>query len=280
MSLDQKHLIVIYDMEKVKTSFLAAMLSLCGLGVLTSCSSNEDNNIVTPLSEQIAGRWVTVEYEGQSAITDQRVVFNFVSSDKCLITMLLGDDEELGGWINEAPFDVTINGQVVTVSGQVTETISSIYELQISSIKGDDMLCNLKMTDINNGEVSVGECSAHFARTVADHSAEIIGTWEGDYPWEGEKTRCHFEFKEDGTYNFYYLDDDDGKWKQSADDYSFYSCLGDMIYMRWKNTGMDADSEGWDITDIGSGMMKWHALRMGEDDSTYEATIDFKKVQE
>ena len=52
------------------------------------------------------------------------------------------------------------------------------------------------------------------------------------------------------------------------------------IYMRWKNTGMDADSEGWDITDIGSGRMKGHALRMGEDDSTYEATIDFKKVQE
>jgi hypothetical protein len=53
-----------------------------------------------------------------------------------------------------------------------------------------------------------------------------------------------------------------------------------MIYMRWKNAGMPAVCEGWDITDIGSGVMKWHALRVDEDDNTYEMTIDFTKVQD
>jgi hypothetical protein len=265
-------------MMNTKNYFLTAVLSLCGLGVLTSCGSNEDNNSINPLSGQIAGRWVTVEYGGQAAITDEKVMFNFVSSDKCLVTMLLGDDEELGGWIKDAPFDVTINGHVVTMSGQVTETISSIYELHINSIVGNDMLCNLKMTDINNGEVSVDECSAHFARATANHSEEIIGTWEGDYCWDDVMIRSRFVFKEDGTYNFYYFNS--GGWKQSADDFSFYSCHGDMIYMHWKNTGMDADCEGWDITDIGRGVMKWHALRVGENDSTYEVTTEFTKVQD
>ena len=143
-------------MKQVKISFLAAVLFLCGLCVLTSCSSNEDNTSINPLSGQIAGRWVAVVYDGHPAITDEKVMLNFVSPDKCLVTMLLGDDEEEGGWVDDAPFDVTINGHVVTMSGQVTETISSIYELQINSISGNDMLCNLKMTDINNGEVSVG----------------------------------------------------------------------------------------------------------------------------
>lgn len=266
-------------MKQVKISFLAAVLFLWGLCVLTSCSSNEDNTSINPLSGQIAGRWVAVVYDGHPAITDEKVMLNFVSPDKCLVTMLLGDDEEEGGWVDDAPFDVTINGQVVTVSGQVTESVSSIYELQISSISGNDMLCNLKMTDINNGEVSVDECSARFVRTAADHSAEISGMWEGEY-WDDEMIRCRFEFKEDGTYNFYYLDDESGEWELSVDDFSFYSCYGDMIYMRWKNAGMPAVCEGWDITDIGSGVMKWHALRVDEDDSTYEVTIDFTKVQD
>ena len=267
-------------MKQVKMCFLAAVLYLCGWSVLASCSSNEDNNGVNPLSGQIAGRWVAVAYNDQPAITDEKVMLNFVSPDKCLVTMLLGDDEEEGGWVNDAPFDMTINGHVVTISGQVTETVSSIYELQIKPIVGNDMLCNLKMTDINNGEVSVDECPAHFVRAATDYSEEIVGTWEGDYYWDDKMIRCRFEFKEDGTYNFYYLDDDSGEWKQSADDFSFYSCHGDMIYMRWKNTGRPADSESWDITDIGGSVMKWHALRVGEDDSTYEMTLDFTKVQE
>ena len=266
-------------MKQVKISFLTAVLFLCGLCVLTSCSSNEDNTSVNPPSGQIAGRWVAVVYDGHPAITDEKVMLNFVSPDKCLVTMLLGDDEEEGGWVDDAPFDVTINGQVVTVSGQVTESVSSIYELQINSISGNDMLCNLKMTDINNDEASVDECSARFVRTAADHSAEILGMWEGEY-WDDAMIRCRFEFKEDGTYNFYYLDDESGEWELSVDDFSFYSCYGDMIYMRWKNAGMPAVCEGWDITDIGSGVMKWHALRVDEDDSTYEVTIDFTKVQD
>ena len=45
-------------MKQVKISFLAAVLFLCGLCVLTSCSSNEDNTSINPLSGQIAGRWV------------------------------------------------------------------------------------------------------------------------------------------------------------------------------------------------------------------------------
>ena len=144
--------IVFMIMKQVKICFLAAVLSLCGLEVLTSCSSNEDNNSVSPLSEQIAGRLVVVVYNGEPAITDEKVMLNFVSPDKCLVTMLLGDDEEEGGWVDDAAFDMTINGDVVTISGQVTETVSSIYELQIKSIAGNDMLCNLKIIDIDNGE--------------------------------------------------------------------------------------------------------------------------------
>lgn len=94
--------IVFMIMRQVKICFLAAVLSFCGLEVLTSCSSNEDNNSVSPLSEQIAGRLVVVVYNGEPAITDEKVMLNFVSPDKCLVTMLLGDDEEEGGWVDDA----------------------------------------------------------------------------------------------------------------------------------------------------------------------------------
>lgn len=268
-------------MKQVKMFFLAAVLSLCSLGVLTSCANEDNNSVVPPLSEQIVGKWMMEEYDDMPVITDEKVILNFVSPDKCLVTMLLADDEEEGGWVEDMEFDVTINGQVVTLFGQLTEDISVIYEMQVNSIVGNDLLCYLKMTDIVDGEASNIEYTAHCVRTTTDNSADIIGIWEGYYKEdEDENIRCRFEFKDDETYNFYYFNDASGEWTQSVDDHSFYFCNGDVLYMRWKNPGSASICEAWDITDIGNGVMKWYALRNDDNGSIYELTTDFTKVQE
>ena len=61
---------------------------------------------------------------------------------------------------------------------------------------------------------------------------------------------------------------------------SDYFVDGILLCTRWKQT---ADSkelrEWWEIESIKDGVMKWKALRMREDGTTYTATFEMTKVQ-
>lgn len=255
--------------------FTAALL-LCGISMLTSCS-NDDDNKNSPLSGLIIGRWMAVEYYNEPSLTDETVTLNFVSPTTCYIDMLLEDEAEEGGWLKDVPFDVTINGYTITLSGKISETISAIYEVQVTSIDDNILSCNLKTTDIVNGKASTIEYPARFARVKADYSNDIIGLWEGDY-WEDEVTRIRMEYKTDGTYNFYFRNKGSGDWKQAHDDYSYYDCEGTMLFMRWKNVAQSPICEAWNITSINDKTMRWTALREKEDGSTYTVNVEFTKV--
>lgn len=256
----------------MKKYFLCLMAIV---GLMTSCSDNDKN--VNPLAEQIIGKWIAVDYADEPALTDQKVTLNFVSPTKCLVSMLLADYEEVGGWANEVLFDVTIDGNVVTIAGKISETISAIYEFQIQSLNGDDMRCNIKITDFLNGVEKHSELTGHFVRTNVDFNKDIIGTWEGIY-WDGNANKCRFEYLADGTYNFYIHHTSTDMWVKSVDDYSYFSCQGNVLYMRWKNTGKDGICESWDITGIGNGTMTWSALRLDENDEPYVISVGFTKV--
>ena len=233
--------------------------------------------VIDGLAEKILGKWISVEYSDEPPITNDKVILNFVSPTKCLVTMVLSENEELGGLAKDMELDVAINGDVVTLSGQETETISAIFEMQILSITDNDAWANVKTTINVNGELFHDEYTGHNVRITTDYSADIIGMWEGDY-WNDDFTRCRFEYKDDGTYNFYYLDEASGEWKQSEDDFSYYSIQGGALYMYYKNTGLPAIPSCWDVTFPGNGVMKWKALRMREDGSTFYETMDLTKI--
>jgi hypothetical protein len=59
-----------------------------------------------------------------------------------------------------------------------------------------------------------------------------------------------------------------------------YFVDGILLCTRWQHT---ADSEElrewWEIESIENGVMKWTALRMHEDGSTYTATFEMTKVR-
>ena len=256
-----------------KVFFMLAAIAM----IFASCSK-EDNPTSKPLSEQIIGKWISVEHNSEPVITNDKIVLNFVSPAKCLVTMVLPNEEyEVGGLAKDAVFDVAINGDVVTISGQLNETMSAICEIQIQSITGNEMLTNVKCAVNKNGKLFHFTFAARCLRTTADYSADIIGMWEGDY-WDDEFTRCRFEYKDDGTYNFYYLDEASGEWKQSEDDFSYYSIQGGALYMRYKNTGLPAISHCFDVTFPGNGVMKFRGLRMREDGSTFYETMDLTKI--
>ncbi len=65
------------------------------------------------------------------------------------------------------------------------------------------------------------------------------------------------------------------------DEYANYFVDGILLCTRWKNAGegQEENREWWEIESIKDGVMKWKALRMREDGTTYTATFEMIKVQ-
>lgn len=267
-------------MKHLQMCIYAAILSLCGLGFLTSCSDDQDNNKRgKPLSEAILGRWQTVEYDGEPAITDEKAILNFVSPTTCYMNMLLADNEEKGGWGHDIQFDMQIKGYTLTLFGIVNDDIAAIYEMQFTSVKANTMVCKMRTRTIVKGEEREDAYTVKFVRASAttDYNEQIVGIWEADYWEDAVFTRCRYEFKDDGTYSFYYLDAQ-GQWQLAQDDYSYFFCDDNLVYMRWKNTGKEPQCECWDIKRIDQGVMTWH-FRRSKGEGTAERTVEFTKVQ-
>ena len=57
----------------MKQWVLAAALTICGMTtVLTSCSNNDDNSANGDgLAEKVIGKWMLVDSDGQTVITDR-----------------------------------------------------------------------------------------------------------------------------------------------------------------------------------------------------------------
>ena len=66
----------------------------------------------------------------------------------------------------------------------------------------------------------------------------------------------------------------------NVNSFGAYFIDGTLLCMRWKNVGSDIEyREWWEIESISDGVMKWKALRLREDGSTYTATFQMAKVE-
>lgn len=117
---------------------------------------------------------------------------------------------------------------------------------------------------------------------TVDYQNDIIGMWEGKVSSaedDNSDSELHrWEYKADGTYAYY--SEGGGTWIRSDDVLSEYFVDGPLLCTRWKNS---ADSkeirEWWEIESIQNGVMKWKALRMRDNGTTYTTTFEMKKVQ-
>ena len=71
------------------------------------------------------------------------------------------------------------------------------------------------------------------------------------------------------------------KWEPIGGGFNQYLVDGNLLCTRWKNEGDEQESrEWWEIESIEDGVMKWKALRVGEDGAPYAASFTMTKVNE
>ena len=264
-------------------SWMMTAILVCGTSVFTSCTDNDDNPVQDDLnvSEKIIGKWMVEELEGKACPTNLKAVITFLSPTNAYGSL---SDYYSDSWNNHASADVVINGNDVTLTAFENEHTKHVTVATISSITDTDMILKSDWKVYVDGKVVINEVydKERYVRITNDYQDAIVGTWEGkvtsedDEHTDGELHR--WEYRANGTYKYY--SKENGEWKADTDVMADYFVDGILLCTRWKKT---ADSEElrewWEIESIQNGVMKWTALRMREDGTTYTATFEMTKVQ-
>ena len=272
-------------MKKYFYLMLAAIL-ICGASVFTSCTVSD--NPASPaepdlgVAEKIIGKWITAESDGKAIPTNDKVVFDFVSTTKAYVS--LSFQERKGAPWNdreEALVDIVNNHVTLTHSRGAGKTV--VVELHVQVLTNSAMVAKRTVTFRQDGGlVRSEEDIVRFEKLDVDYSADIIGMWEGRMTSEqsvyGDVEDHRWEYMTDGTFNFFRKVN--GQWQISDDDFSDYFVAGNLLCTRWKNAGAgnEENREWWEIESIENGVMKWKSLRQKEDGTTYTATFEMTKV--
>ena len=249
--------------------------------------SNETTLTITDipasgLAENIIGKWMVDALNGQPCPTNLKAVITFLSATKAYGSL---SDFYSDSWNSHASADVVIDGNNVTLTAFENEHTKHVTVVDIYSITDKDMRLKSDWKAYTDGEMVINEVydNERYIRINKDFENDIIGTWEGkvtsaeDEHTDGELHR--WEYKADGTYVYYNKVGDE--WVNNNDVLAEYFVDGILLCTRWKQT---ADSkelrEWWEIESINDGVMKWTALRMRDDGTTYTATFQMTKVKD
>ena len=234
------------------------------------------------LTENIIGKWMVDALNDQPCPTNLKIVITFLSATKAYYSL---SDFYSDSWNNHASADVVIDGNNVTLTAFENEHTKHVTVADIYSITDKDMRLKSDWKAYTDGEMVINKVwdNERYIRINNDFENDIIGTWEGkvtsaeDEHTDGELHR--WEYKADGTYVYYNKVGDE--WVNNNDVLAEYFVDGILLCTRWKQT---ADSkelrEWWEIESINDGVMKWTALRMRDDGTTYTATFQMTKVKD
>ena len=262
-----------------KLFMVLAATIICGATTFTSCTN--DDNPATPdlgVKEKIIGKWMPADIDGKPALTNEKMVFAFLSPTKGYISASLSIHSDAEMWSSRLETDVAISGNKVTVTFHPNEHNTSVHELNITAINDSEFTANQKVTVTIDGNVVISEEKAfRFTKLTANYTAAILGLWECQGITGGETNNddnARLEFLADGTYNFYRRSDA-GVWSLVPRERNEYFVDGNLLCTRWQAEGEEMSYEWWEITSAADGRMQWTALRQQSDGSTFQQGVSW-----
>ena len=238
------------------------------------------------LAKMIIGKWISAETDSKVIPTNEKIVFDIVSTTEAYVSLSLQDRErEKTPWRDRQKVDIEILGNDVTLSHSPKTGMTVIVELHVNVITSTTMIAKRTVTIRQDGGlVKSDENMVRYEKLNVDYSKDIYGLWEGrmisDQSEYDDGQEHRWEFKDDGTFVFY-LKNKKGVWEKKDDEYAQYFVAGNLLCTRWKNAGegTQENREWWEITALGESEMVWTALREKEDGSQYTAAFTMQKMR-
>ena len=206
-------------------------------------SCNKDNN--SNIAEQIVGKWLYIEADGEMAETSESSITNFVMKGSTLKAYTSISLLEYGLWAYNQPTDVLVEGDKLTLTMH-KDDITTVEEFTNITVNGDELRYTSNYKILRNGEVILEEptCQLRCTKVHDDYSQIIIGKWLGvitsDEPGYVPQPFCE-EYRADGTNIEYKLVD--GQWVEVEADYAEYFVDGNLLCTRWQYPGHEEERE-------------------------------------
>jgi hypothetical protein len=258
---------------------LVSLLLLVSV-VFAGCNKDDDNSVI---GDNIIGKWIKTDVDGQPAPTNEKVIFTFVSLTEAYRSASFNDHSETVGtlWNDNLRMNVVIDGNKMTLTGIVDEHRTCEVVFVVSSISATEFTAKLTVTVKADGNVVLSiEDTDRFVRVTDDYSQVVHGIWEGHITSEqseyGDNLEHRWQYNNDGTY-IYYNQDGDSWIPNPTNTLNEYFVDGNLLCMRWINNGTEY-REWWEIASIENNVMNWTALRKLDDGTTYTASFSMTKV--
>lgn len=243
--------------------FFFAMYVIAACVGMSGCDKDDD----TDYSEAIIGTWTAVSEEGEELLTDN-VFINTFSRDMKAAYASIVPVEDGFEWEEEAPGNYRLEGDILYEWGEYKGK-SYTYKTRIKI--SDNLLICQTLESIYDGQPSGTNTTYTMARVVNDYTSQFIGVWKGHETTAGlpappENEDTYWEYKPDGSYQYYYWDKEQSKYIKKADNNGKYFLYGTLMAGNYTNDlisgGTGRTCECWRIT-ISGGTMTWKGLRKG-----------------
>jgi len=211
---------------------------ICGASLFTSCNKDKEDNNQT-LAEQLVGKWIYIEADGQRVETAESSVTTFALEGSTLKAYTSISLQDYGLWDHNQPTEVTIDGDKVTLTMHQGD-LTTVEEMTDITVSGDELRYTSHYTFLRGGEVILEEPIYQLRCTKVhdDYSQIIVGRCEGtvtsDEPGFEPVPFC-VEYLADGTLNAYQFMD--GQWQAVATDFAEYFVDGTLLCTRWQYPG-------------------------------------------
>ncbi|MBR6876375.1 MAG: hypothetical protein IKN00_08835 [Bacteroidales bacterium] len=259
--------------------FLAIAVAMMGI-LFAGC--NKDVEPDRGVAQKIIGKWITADSNGKALPTNEKVVFDFISTTEAYVSLsFTGTSSGDFSWSDKGKADVEINGNDVTLT-HITEPGTTVTtELHVDAITATTLIARRKITlRKEGGLVRSVEDMLRCEKVDVDYSTKILGLWEGKMTSErsayddGKEHR--WEFKDDGTF-VYFVRNEAGIWEPGDDTLNEYFVAGNLLCTRWMENGKE-NREWWEIATMNDKAMVWIALREEGDGSQYTAAFSMDKI--
>ena len=259
-------------------TLLASVMLAAMAGLLTSCTSNDDNP--TPsgpsesvIKEKIIGKWKGITQDGSELTTNDRTVLTF-NADGTRTVSKSYYDTDTESYILRNKQTGTYTSEGSQLKSYLDEAdLYDVVTYNIDAIGSNEMA--MTMENFRPGR------KFDYKRVTTDYAAEIVGVWEG-VEMTGDETYGNAEARiiYDAYGKFYYFSkNDEGQWAINFKESDRkYIVDGDWLATSWKDENGNTNFECWDIDEIKGDVMKWSALREREDGTRFKTTFTWRKI--
>ena len=253
-------------MKNNRISFLLVLLVCIAFA---SCQKDED----TENYDLLQGSWINTMVNGEEVLTDDVYILKFNSDNTEMHCkgFILDDDNKR--WLEDPDYTYSVSGDQINIEG--VGQLGDTYSAMLSVLSLDDESFSYSVESfIWNGEEISDTCTYTCSKITDDLDATFTGVWYGRCTTVGNADSLYhyWEYFEDGSYNYYYQDENEN-WIKKSDNEGRYFLYGDYLATNYSfdliSGGTGLAYECWNI-DIEGDNMIWKGVRAGDYIVNYE----------